>query len=427
MWSLRPRGRSGALRLVLAVALAAGAVVLGVLLLAGGGHGSPAAVSTAVGAAATPVVHSVPSQAGDAAVAHTLRHGQMIVAIDQPSSTLFAEQNASIAQGAAVAVDELNAAGGIAGHVQVKLVPEDLDGLSAAAVQDRLRSEGAAVLILPCDTDSQLSLAAGAARYGTLMLAPCNLDPTAGRRYATYWPVGTAASEEASGLVSFMRTTGYGSTFIVGASGSRYVELLTSYFRAGAEHGGIRIVGSTSVAVTAGSFSSVAGAIEAANPHPASIFTALPPPVVNRLAAALKAQGVTQTVIGASAMDTRLTLTNEAGALEDATFASYGFPRENAPAHRFAADYKRLYGSDPVGSFPGLGFETIQLLETAVHDAHSAEPSAIQQALSRGLALGGVALAERAYQHGGDHNPVGPVSIEKVSSGTLEPLLAVNP
>jgi len=407
--------------LELTAALVAGAVVLVVVLVRGGGHGSRAAPPLSV-----QTFHSVvPPRTGDAAVSHTLRHGQMIVVIDQPSSGMFAEQSASIAQGAAVAVDELNATGGLARHVRVKLVPENLDGLSAAAVQGRLRSEAAAALVLPCDTDSQLSLAAGAARYGTLMLAPCNPDPTAGRRYSTYWPIGTAASEESAGLVSAMRTTGYGSVFILGASGSRYVELLTGDFRAAAERGHLRIVGSAPVATTAGGFASLAGAIKAAYPSPASIFVALPPPLVNQLVAGLRAQGVTQAVMGTSAMDTQLTLTSNRSVLENSVFPSNGFPRESGPAHRFAADYKKRFGGEPVGSFPGLGFETVQFLEAAVRDAHSAEPSAIQRTLSRGLALGGVALAERTYRPGGDHNPVGPVSIEKVSGSTLEPLLAL--
>ena len=419
--------------MALVAALAAGAVVL-VVVLAGGGHGSRGSAPLSSGSESP--VHGVPSHTSETAVARSLRHGVMVVAIDQPSSGLFAEQNASIAHGAAVAVDELNATGGLAGHIRVKLVPEHLDGLSAAAVERRLRSDAAAALILPCDTDSQLSLAAEAARYQTLMLAPCNPDPTAGRRYATYWPVGMTTSEEAAGMVSFMRQNGYTSAFIVSAPGTRYVEQLTGYFRAAAQHEGIRIVGSASVTMATRDFSSVAGAIGTAHPSPASIFTALPPPFVNRLAAGLRARGVTQSVVGTSAMDTRLTLTSDPGALEGAVFPSYGFRREGSPAHpnrglqarRFVADFKKLVGSQPMGSFPGLGFETIRLLEAAVGKARSARPSAIQHALSRGLALRGVGLAERSYQPRGDHNPmVGDVGIERIVEGRLEPLLAITP
>lgn len=424
MLNPRVRGRSGVVRLAL-VALATGAVVLGVILTTSG-QGSRGSAPTA--SSKQPVVQqSTPSPKGDAVVTRSLRHGVMVVAIDQPSSGLFAEQNASIAQGATVAVDELNAAGGLDRHVRIKLVPQDLEGLSPAAVEGWLHSEAAAALILPCDTESQLSLAAGAARYGTLMLAPCNPDPSAGRRYSTYWPVGMQPSDEAMGLAGFMRTVGYGSVFIINAPGSRYAEEMTSYFRAAAQRKGIRIVGSASVAMTLGDLSSLAHTIEAVNPRPSTIFTALPPPLVNELAAGLEAHGVTQNVAGTSALDTRLTLTSKVGALEDAVFPSYGFPRESAPAHRFVSDYKKQFGAEPVGSFPGLGFETIRLLEAAVRDARSAEPSSIQRALSRGLALEGVALAERTYQPGGDHNPTGTVAIEKIVSRHLEQVFAATP
>jgi ABC-type branched-subunit amino acid transport system substrate-binding protein len=411
--------------LALTAALVVGAVAVGVVLIASG-HGSRRSVQTA----SSNQLHVQPVSApkGDAAVTRSLRHGVMVVAIDRPSSGSFAEQNASISQGATVAVDELNVTGGLADrHIRIKLVSQDLDGLSPAAVVRRLHSEAAAALILPCDTDSQLSLAAEAARSRTLMLAPCNPDPSAGQRYSTYWSVGMKPSDEAAGLAGFMRTVGYGSVFIVDAPGNHYAELMTGYFRAAARRKGIRIVGSASVGSTMGDLSSLAHTIASANPRPSTVFTALAPPLVNQLAAGLRARGVTQNVAGTSTLDTRLTLMSNVGALEDAVLPSYGFPRESAPAHRFANDYKKRFESDPVGSFPGLGFETIRLLETAVRKARSAEPSAIERVLSRGLVLAGVALAERSYQPGGDHNPTGTVAIEKIVAGHFEPVFAATP
>jgi branched-chain amino acid transport system substrate-binding protein len=357
----------------------------------------------------------------------------MVVVVDQPPPGLFSEQNRSIAQGADVAVDELNADGGLlARHIHIKLVPQSLDGLSPAAVEGRLRSEAAAALILPCDTNSQLSLAAGASKYGILMLAPCNPDATAGGRYHTYWPVGMAATDEAAGLASLMGRVGYRQVFVVTAPGTSYVELLTSAFHSVAQKEGIEVVGSASVDPTTTDFSGLAQAIKAASPSPTAIFTALPPPLVNRMAAGLLAQGVGQAVLGSAAMDTPLTLASDPKAkgpkaLENAIFASYGFPRVTASARRFAADYRTSFGREPVGSFPGLGFETIRLLGNAVHKAGSAEPSAVQQALTGGIALQGVALAPRTYEPGGDHNPVGTVAITKIAGGSFFPLIAVTP
>jgi branched-chain amino acid transport system substrate-binding protein len=440
-------GRAEAIRLTVAVALAAGIVFLGESL-ASGGHSSHGSAKHSVqnsqagkdggvgGAGAASGQQSSKggvTVAGGPAVERSLRSGSMVVVVDQPPPGLFSEQNRSIAQGAEVAVDELNAKGGLlARHIHVKLVRQSLDGLSATAVQARLRSEAAAVLILPCDTNSQLSLAGGASNYGMLMLAPCNPDATAGRRYPTYWPVGMAATDEAAGLASLGDRVGYRRVFVVSAQGTNYVELLTNAFRSAAQTEGIQVVGSASIDPASTDFSGLANAIKAANPSPTAIFTALPPPLVNRVAAGLLAQGVGQAVLGSAAMDTPLTLASDPKAkgpkaLENAIFASYGFPRVSASARRFLTDYHTTFGHEPVGSFPGLGFETIRLLEAAVHKVGSAEPSAIQQALAGGVALQGVALATRTYERGGDHNPVGTVAITKIAGGSFFPLVAITP
>jgi ABC-type branched-subunit amino acid transport system substrate-binding protein len=447
------------MRIALAVVLAAGAVVLAESLLKGGSHhsGTPAqrlaqgshadsAHGGVIGSAVAPGTANeqgagpggLPSSgsgsgaqaanvavAGGPAVTRSLRHGSMIVVMDQPASNSFPEQNRLIAQGATVAVAELNAAGGLAHHIHIKLVSQRLDGLSPSALSARLRGEAAAVLILPCDTDSEPGLAAAAARSGILMLAPCNPDPTAGLRYPTYWPVGLGAKEEAAGLADYMRSVEHKTAFVVSAPGIREVELLTSYFRSAAQSRSIGIVGSASVATTSTDFSRVAHAIEAASPKPSVIFTAVPPPLVTRLATGLRAQGVDQIVLGTSVMDTPLTLAGGGQALENAAFASNGFPRATAAARRFAADYRTRYGRAPVGSFPGLGLETIRLLAGTARKAGSAEPSAIQRGLAGGIALSGVGLANRTYTAGGDHDPSGEIGISKVSEGTLLPLLAV--
>ncbi len=442
VWSLRS---TETVRLIVVALLAAGAVVVGAKLLGGGGgSGGSRHSSLRVGGGASGGVdpssgpggsrgRTSSSQADHVVVAagpavqRALSHGDLNVVVDVPPSGLFAEQNRSIAQGAAVAIDELNGAGGLPGHVQIKLMSQSLDGLSAAAVQARLGSEGAGVLILPCDTESQASLSAGASHWGMLMLAPCSPEPSVGSRYATYWSVGMDASEEAEGLASYMKAVGYGSVFVAGSQGNHYLEALTNAFRSAAQAAGIQVAGSASIATTTKDYSGLASAIKATSPPPAAIYTPLPPPLVNSFAAALLASGIDQTVIGGTAMDTPLTLSSGSKQLENAAFASYGFPRETKAAHRFAGEYASRFGRLPEGSFPALGFETVRLLEDAARNARSAEPSAIERALLAGLTLHGVGLADRAYAPNGNHDPVGEVAISKVSAGSFVPLLATSP
>jgi branched-chain amino acid transport system substrate-binding protein len=456
--STAPRRRRGPrrsewLRLLAVALLAAGAVVLGQALLGGGHHhsasgarGAGAAAAEAHGGGRTGggagtgsggvpgIAEAIPPRntanvpvAGGPAVSESLHHGTMVVVIDQPSAGTFSEQNRSIAQGAEVAVDELNAAGGLPGHVHVKLVGQSLDGLSAAEVRKRLSSEAAAAVILPCDTESQAGLAAGGAKYGTLMFAPCNPDPTAGVRYPTYWAVGMGADQEAYELATFMSTFGYRNAFLVGAPGSRYVELLSGYFREAAKAKGVTVSGSASIAMGSPDASKLAAAIKGASPRPSVVFTAIPPPFVGRLAEQLRADGVSQPIAGTAAMDTPLSLKARGQALENAIFTSYGFLREDASAQRFARDYRNRFHANPVGSFPTLGLETIRVLEGAVTHSHSAEPRAIQRSLSTGLRVSGVGLASRAYLRNGTHTPLAEVGIEKEAAGGLLPLFAGTP
>jgi ABC-type branched-subunit amino acid transport system substrate-binding protein len=440
---------SEALRITVAVAIAAGAVAIGETLAhnhhrsggaapgqrplsvgaaagaEGADGGGPATAQAKAGAASTQAIPPV-AVAGGPAVTQSLAHGEMVVVVDQPSSSLYAEQNRSIAQGAAVAAGQVNSTGGLPGHVHIELLRQDLDGLSAAQLQARLRADAAAALILPCDTESQLNLTANAGNYKELMLAPCAPDPAAGKRYPTFWSVGTAANDEAAALVDVLGGFGYRNAFILNAPGIRTAEMITGYFRSAAQAKGIGLVGSAPVSTTTPDYAAIANAIKAAQPRPSVIFTALPPPYVDRLAAGLFAQAVYQPVLGTSAMDTRATLAG-AKSLEDAIFTSYGFPRESASARRFVAEYRKRFGAAPVGSFPGLGLETVRLLALAAHRAGSAQPAAIQQRLSEGLVLPGVGLASRAYQRGGDHNPSGEVAVSKLTSGEIAPLQAIEP
>jgi ABC-type branched-subunit amino acid transport system substrate-binding protein len=348
------------------------------------------------------------------------------VVVDEPPPGYFTEQNQSLERGAQVAVAELNGAGGLAGHTHVQLIEQSLDGLTPAAIRSKLEAEGAAVLVLPCDTTSQENLVAAGNAFHMLMVAPCNPETEAGARYATYWPVGMSGAQEATGLASYIRSQGYHHVFVVNATGSRFIQLATSNFRAAAPSHGIQVVGATTVPLGTSDYSGVAQSIRAASTAPSAIYTALPPPQVNQLAAALHALGLHETIFGSSDMDTRLALVGGARELESAAFTAYGFPRQSASAQHFEADYRARFRRAPVGSYSGLGLEAIRLIKAAAAKAHSPQPQSLQRALSSGVTLRGVALADRAYR-GGNHDPGGQVAITGITTGQFVPLLSSEP
>jgi ABC-type branched-subunit amino acid transport system substrate-binding protein len=361
-----------------------------------------------------------------AAAAHKLL--SLTLVIDQPTQSLLAVPNELIARGAAVAVAETNAQ---PGGLRVKLVSKSLDNLSASAMETQLRAVGADALILPCDTDSEYRLVANAAKYRTLMFAPCNPDPPAAVKYPTFWSVGVAGNTEAAGLADFMARVGYRRVLIADASGARYMSPLTAYFRAAAKTAGLDVKGSVNVSLSTKSFPAVVKAVEAENPRPSALFTALPPPYVNRLAAALAADLPTgrnispTTVFGTTVMDSPQTLSNPAP--EGAIFASYGFVQMDSAGEKFAADYQKAYHSSVVGAFPGLGFDTVTLIELAAQHANSSAAGAIGGVLAHGFAMPGVGLNGRTYTADGDHLPIAVVGVSKIFSGSVAPLTAILP
>jgi ABC-type branched-subunit amino acid transport system substrate-binding protein len=353
------------------------------------------------------------------------------VVVDKPTPSPFAQQNTSLENGVKVAVDELNSQHGT--RLRIKLVTKTLDGQSAAAVSQKLRAAGAAALILPCDTDSEYPLAAAAAQSGVLMLAPCDPEPSAGARYANYWAVGMGANAEAAGIAHYMvynrspQYTGPTRIFIVTAPSPRYVGSLTSYFRTAAPAQHVTIVGSATVPLATHSYAALARKIKGANATQ-GIFTALPPPYVDRLVAGLAANGVLPPqVFGTAAMDTPLTLSTKFPPGQALYFASYGFLRDDAAAQRFAGDYEHRVGQAVVGGFPGLGLETVRLYTAAVEKARSATPTAVDAVLTAGLKLPGVGLADRTYVRDGDHSPLGEVGISQDQAGRIESLYASIP
>jgi ABC-type branched-subunit amino acid transport system substrate-binding protein len=382
------------------------------------------AVATAPGAGAA-------GNGAATAPAASSPHTATVMVDVPPSSSSLAQQNLSVAQGAAVAVSELDAQHA---PLHITLVAGHLDGLSPAAAAATVRSAHANALVLPCDTNSEYQLAAAIAKLDVLALAPCSYDPARGLHDANYWATGIPANAEAAGLAAWMGKRGYTRVLIVNAPGLSYASQITRYFRLAAPAERVEIIGSTTITPDAKGYAALVRHINA-EPHrkrPPELFTALPPPYVNELVGALQkglttGLGITVTrVFGTAVMDTRLTLSTKP-VPNGAYFSSYGLLQQAPAAQRFAADYRRLFGKPVVGGFAGAGFDTIGFFEAAVAKANSLSAAQIDRALSGGLTVSSVQNGTISYPAGGDHSPLADMAVQSVYAGTLNPLSVVVP
>jgi ABC-type branched-subunit amino acid transport system substrate-binding protein len=346
------------------------------------------------------------------------------VAILVPKGGPFAPHNVLIANGAQIAADESGNASGPVGNTKIVLeqVPLAVDA-SPVEVMNDLVSHGTDVVVLPCNVDSVPSLARAGARAGLLMLLPCDPDPKAIESIPRVWPTAMAGNAEAAQIVNYAHTENAINGYILSSRGSDYVASLDRYFLAAAKLSGVKILGRSDVALSGKNVATVAAAIKKAKPR--AIFTALYSPYAESIIAGLRRHGVLNTVYGTDGMDADGHYSSYGGLLDDVNIGSFGYPRP--ASSRFVDDYRAAFGHDPAGSFPGLGYEAIRILEAAVAHAGSTRPAALDAAFAKGFSVTGVALADVTYPGKGARIPFTDAGLARIVRGRHVALFASNP
>lgn len=321
-----------------------------------------------------------------------------------------------ISQGAQLAVREINAGGGIGGKVKINLKLKDVksDPATAVEVANAIIGEHDSVMVLPCNTDFQVAMAAVAKSHNEFTLSPCNADPTAWHKFPIYWPVGAAGNAQMAQLASYAQSAGLTKIYVLD-SNFLYIHLMAKYFEKAAPLYGLKIIGSTSIPFGATGFpndySAFVDRIKAAKPQ--AVMTGLFTPYVDTLTKQLRGAGLKVPVLGSDGMDTGLDLTSGGTAVNGNVFTTFGYPSPGSATDKFYAAFAKQFGKRPDGSYAALGYETIKVLEKAVVTANSTDPKKIQAALSAGMTVYG-ALGAITYPGRGEHNPTNNVAVVKI-------------
>jgi len=326
-----------------------------------------------------------------------------------------------ISNGAQVAVDEINNAGGIDGKVKIDLELADTKSDPAASVTaaNDLIAKNVDAIVLPCNTDFQIAMATVTDRKDVLTISPCNADPTASNKFDTYWPVGMAGNAQGAQLANYVKDQGYKNAYVLD-SNFLYINLMSKYFKRAAGFRDINISGTDNIPFGSTGFptdfSPQVTKIKNASPKPDVIMTALFTPFVNTLVKQLRAQGIDTPVVGTDGMDTGLHLKAGGKSAEGTVFTTFGFPVPGSATDKFYDQYAAKYGSRPDGSYTALGYEVFKVLEAAIKKADSTDPDDIAKTLSDGLEVDG-ALGKITYRGSGSHNPQTEVALVKVQNG----------
>src|ERR671930_1914285 len=220
-----------------------------------------------------------------------LKKGIFKVGYGNNLSGFLAVHDHLISNGAILAVEQINAKGGVGGKVRLKLDLRDVksDTAESVKVANQFVAAKSDVVMLPCNTDFQVAMTAITQRKNVFTLSPCNADPTLGKRFSVYWGVGMAGNAQGAQLATYVKKLGKKRAWVLDANAQLYVHLMAKYFIKAAPSRGIRIVGKDNVDVPANDYSAQVTRIKSHRPKPDVIMTGLFNPFLGTLIKNLRA------------------------------------------------------------------------------------------------------------------------------------------
>lgn len=293
--------------------------------------------------------------------------------------------------GARLAVEGLNAAGGVLGR-PVELVVEDdrsLAGESATAAKRLISRDHVVALVGECSSARTLEAASVAQASGVPLVSPaatsprvtqvgdeifrvCFIDPFQGRVIATF----------------ARRGLGLGRAALLVDSGAPYSVGLAEYFSKTFVALGGEVVASQSYMGSETDFRAQLTAIRAARPD--ALFLPGYYVAAGLVARQARELGLKATLLGGDGFEAPQLLEIGGDALEG-TYYSTHFAVENTgrASRGFVEAFRRKYGSDPNG-LAALTYDSVRLVADAVRRAGSTDRSAVRVALSRTRDFAGV-------------------------------------
>jgi len=319
-------------------------------------------------------------------------------------------------QGARLAVDEANAAGGVLGR-QVKLVLRDGQTKTSVIAREtaRIFEEEPAVagLIGLSDTDMVLAAAPVAARNKRVFLTSGATSPMLPQQVPDYLYLACFGDnvQAAAGAEWAVKTLKARTAVVLYRQSSSYAKLLHGYFRARFKQLRGRVL-----AVRPYTIDTLTTAVKGL-PQAGLVYLAAQPEEVPAALAAIRSAGIKAPILGGDGLDIgeawkQITRADD---VYFTTHAYLGADNPDARVQAFRAQYARAYPGKEPDAFTALGYDTARLLMAAIATAKSTESQAVRRALAATHDFAGV-TGTISFGNG-SRIPAKSVSIIAVSQG----------
>ncbi len=291
-------------------------------------------------------------------------------------------------EGAKLAVKKINEAGGVLGR-QLQLI--ELDGRTDPATLGNAArdviSQGAEVMVTPCDYDYGAPAGIAAQEAGLVGLSFCASSPLYGSEAlgdkqftVSMWnqTMGAAAAQYA------YTVKGWTTAATIVDQGTEYTKSLGEYFVETFTHLGGTIVSEDTYQINDMQASAQAQNLLNLTEQPAVVFISSQMPDYSAIIRDVRSAGVTLPIMGGDSMDTAdfyKALGTELG--KDIYISTHSFiGAEAGPAmETFITDFTAEYSKAPEVAFCAMGWDTIQILAQGITKAGTTEGAALAKAL----------------------------------------------
>ena len=343
-------------------------------------------------------------------------------ALTGPTAT-FAQSGRN---GVQMAVEELNAAGGVLGGKHIELLVEDDRGEAseaASAVSKLITRDHVVALIGEQASSRTIAAAPIAQSYGVPMISPTSTSADVTKKGDYIVRVCFTDPDQGAVLSSFAREN------LKANTAAQLVDVRNDYsvglaqaFRESFEKAGGRILAEQNYSEGDSDFSAQLTAIRPLDPDVLVVpgyYTD-----AGLIARQAKALGIRATLLGGDGWDSPKLTEIGGDTVEGAYFSNHYSVDDPSPAvQQFVAAYRKKYGANP-DSIAALSYDAAQLLADAIRRAGSTEGKRMRDALAETKDFSGVS---GMIKMDADRNPIKPAVVLKVEGGRFRFVTAVSP
>ena len=290
-------------------------------------------------------------------------------------------------EGARLAVDRINANGGLMGR-RVELLERDgqtdVDDVRRAV--ESLVAAGVTAIVGLSDTGQVLAAAPIAAQAGIPFVTSGATSPKLPEQVPSWLFLacfGDNAQAAAAAEYAYTRL-GARTAVVLYDDKMEFAQLLAGYFSEAFDSLGGEVTVQRGFTARAKDRREAVKVTALAARSADLVFVASGPDDAGELVRRLRAAGVTQPIFGGDSFD-GLDLVKAAedtgGDVYYTTHAATGLRSASAAVRRFSASYDAAYGRPPQNAFAVLGYDAVDLVAAAVRHADSVRPAAVRDAL----------------------------------------------